>query len=130
MSIEKIYGIGQFAHLTGVSIDTLRFYEKRHLIQPNRGDNNRRQYTNEDAERIALIKRLRGGGFTVREIQTYIIAKQQGVKTITQRRDYLQHKLADLHQKQADLQVSVNYVEDKIQLLGQQLADLTAMNKE
>ena len=34
------YTSGQFANLMGVSLDTLRYYEKEGLIKPNRKENN------------------------------------------------------------------------------------------
>jgi MerR family transcriptional regulator, copper efflux regulator len=46
--------ISELAAKTGVSTDTIRFYEKEGLLQPDgaaRGDNNYRQYTDEAIEK-------------------------------------------------------------------------------
>ena len=52
--------IGELAHLTGTSTDTIRFYE-RHGLLPNaqRADNGYRDYHDDDVERVRLLVGLR-----------------------------------------------------------------------
>lgn len=122
-SSEKNYpcAIGKFAQLTALSIDTLRYYEHKRLLRPGHDAAGRRQYRQRDFDDAALIVRLKGGDFSIAEIQEYVILKRQGAATTAQRYHYLQDKLVDLHQRQARLTSSVDYVEEKIALLGQQL---------
>ncbi|WP_372452430.1 MerR family transcriptional regulator [Leuconostoc gasicomitatum] len=42
------YSIGNFSKKCGLHIDSFRFYEKQCLIHPNRDENNRRFYTEQD----------------------------------------------------------------------------------
>ncbi|MGA9698293.1 MAG: MerR family DNA-binding transcriptional regulator, partial [Acinetobacter sp.] len=45
MNISKYYLIKDLALKTGLSSDTIRFYEKKNLLKPSfRGDNNYRYY--------------------------------------------------------------------------------------
>ncbi|HAJ55503.1 MAG TPA: MerR family transcriptional regulator, partial [Lactobacillus sp.] len=48
-----------------------RYYEKEHLIVPDRDQNNRRTYTDADQRWIAFIKRLKATGMPIKEIKTY-----------------------------------------------------------
>ncbi|OAU50022.1 MerR family transcriptional regulator, partial [Lacticaseibacillus rhamnosus] len=56
------YPIGKFSKMVSLSIDTLRYYEKEHLIIPDRDQNNRRTYSDADQRWIAFIKRLKATG--------------------------------------------------------------------
>jgi MerR family mercuric resistance operon transcriptional regulator len=61
--------IGRLADEVGVSIDTVRFYERRGLLpEPARTPGGYRAYAPEDAWRLRLILRAKALGFTLREI--------------------------------------------------------------
>ena len=63
--------IGQLVKETGLSKDTIRFYEKHGLIKvkrKERRDNNYKEYSNEIFTRLLTIKRLKGFGFTLNEV--------------------------------------------------------------
>lgn len=60
--------IGEFASRTGVSKDTIRYYEKINLLKPNIV-NSYRHYTDEDILSIQAIIKLKQNGFTLQEIQ-------------------------------------------------------------
>jgi DNA-binding transcriptional MerR regulator len=63
--------IGQLVKATGLSKDTIRFYEKHGLIsvgRKERRNNNYKEYSNEILERLLTIKRLKGFGFTLNEV--------------------------------------------------------------
>lgn len=56
---EVRYQIGEVAERTGVTQRTLRFYEERGLLQPaERMDGGFRLYSDQDVERINLIRQL------------------------------------------------------------------------
>jgi DNA-binding transcriptional MerR regulator len=60
--------IGRLAATTGVSRDTLRFYEKLGLIQAQRSDNAYRSYGPETAQLVGYIRTAQQLGFTLAEI--------------------------------------------------------------
>jgi DNA-binding transcriptional MerR regulator len=63
--------IGQLVQQTGLSKDTIRFYEKHGLIKVSRKerrDNNYKEYSNEILTRLLTIKRLKVFGFTLNEV--------------------------------------------------------------
>lgn len=60
--------IGELAQRTGVSRDTLRFYEARDLIRSGRSDNNYREYPEEAVELVDYIRTAQRLGFTLQEI--------------------------------------------------------------
>jgi DNA-binding transcriptional MerR regulator len=61
--------IGQVAREAGVSIDTVRFYERRGVIPPpEREPSGYRRYAADTAERIRLTRSLQALGFNLDEV--------------------------------------------------------------
>lgn len=60
--------IGELAAQSGVSCDTLRFYEQRGLIVSRRADNGYRIYAPETVELVRYIRTAQALGFTLQEI--------------------------------------------------------------
>jgi MerR family copper efflux transcriptional regulator len=61
--------IGELAEATGISRDTLRYYEKRGLLQARRGSNGYRDYPEEAADLLRYIRIAQTLGFTLQEIE-------------------------------------------------------------
>jgi MerR family copper efflux transcriptional regulator len=66
--------IGELAGRAGVSVATLRFYERRGLLPPpaRNLDNNYRTYFDDAIEMVAAIKRAQEMGFTLKEIKALV----------------------------------------------------------
>ena len=61
--------IGEMAQATGLSRDTLRFYEKRGLLRARRGANGYRDYPPEAADWLRYLRTAQQLGFTLAEIE-------------------------------------------------------------
>ena len=62
--------IGELSKQTGLSRDTIRFYEKKGLIAVGRKErrfNNYKEYSEHTLQRLFQIKRIKGFGFTLNE---------------------------------------------------------------
>ena len=55
---RPVYMIGIAAELAGVHPQTLRIYERRQLVEPQRTQGNTRLYSEADIERLRLIQQL------------------------------------------------------------------------
>jgi DNA-binding transcriptional MerR regulator len=63
--------IGELVAKTGLSRDTIRFYEKQGLVQvgrKQRRDNNYKEYPAEMVDRLQTIRRMKHFGFTLNEV--------------------------------------------------------------
>src|SRR5690606_40676868 len=61
--------IGAVAERTGLSLRTLRHWDEVGLVQPSgRSDGGFRLYTEDDVERILLVRRMKPLGFTLAEM--------------------------------------------------------------
>ena len=64
-----MFTIVQLAKQTELTIETIRFYEKKTLIQPeSRSESGYRLYDTQTVERLLSIKRAKALGFTIAEI--------------------------------------------------------------
>lgn len=64
------YLIGDIANLMGVSRDTLRYYEKRGILNSQKGDNGYRYYTDQDISRLIGILYQRKMNISLGDIET------------------------------------------------------------
>ena len=79
--------IQQVAQQTGLSIDTLRYYERIGLLeQVGRAQNGHRRYTQHDLDWIDLLIRLRDTGMPRAQMVHFARLRRQGDATLTERR--------------------------------------------
>ncbi|HID46090.1 MAG TPA: heavy metal-responsive transcriptional regulator [Chromatiaceae bacterium] len=67
-SIKKSLRIGEVSRLTGLSVDTLRYYEKLGLFKPGRSSAGLRFYTKRDLSSLHFIRRAKSMNFSLNEI--------------------------------------------------------------
>jgi DNA-binding transcriptional MerR regulator len=66
-----LYSVSQLARQLGVTARTIRFYEDKHLISPQRAGTTR-VYTHRDRARLMLSLRGKRLGFSLREIKEFL----------------------------------------------------------
>lgn len=67
--------IGELVERTGLTKDTIRFYEKKGLIaldRKSRRQNNYKEYSEQVLDKLMLIRKLKDMGFTLNEIDTFL----------------------------------------------------------
>lgn len=70
--MEQELTIQQVAEATGLSVHTLRYYERCDLIAPiNRASNGHRRYSANDIRWIEFLNKLRLTGMPIRQMQEY-----------------------------------------------------------
>ena len=89
--------IGELAKAAGVSVDTLRYYEKLALIEPPvRMDNGYRLYGAQHLERMRFIRSAHALGFSLTQIGTIIPRLAAGLVSRETIERQLQVKLAEI----------------------------------
>ena len=97
--------IGQVAKQAGVSVETLRFYEKQGLLlTPLRSAAGYRRYDTSVVRRVRFIQRAKELGFALREVAELLNLRQTRKTSCAQVRDVALTKMADIDQKLMDLQ--------------------------
>jgi len=96
--------IRELAKQTGLTTTTIRYYESIGLIpSPQRAENNYRQYTREDADRLRFIVSARSLGFSLDDITEFLGARDDGLLPCQRALDSLEGHLADIDRRIADL---------------------------
>ena len=92
------FRIGEVAARSGVSIDTLRYYERRQLLpQAPRTAGGYRMFSAETVDRVLFIKQAKELGFSLEEISTFLAA--DGTNDCRHVHDLLDAKLTELDEK-------------------------------
>lgn len=93
--METDLRIGEVAKRSGVSIDTLRYYEKLKLLpRSRRSSGGFRLFAPEHIERVQFIKQAQDLGFSLEEIKGLLATG--GADECKEVRDLLQRKLSEL----------------------------------
>lgn len=73
---DEFYEISAVARLTGVSPHTLRVWERRYgVVEPRRSESGRRQYSQSDIQRLALLKALVDHGHAIGSVAKLTLAQ-------------------------------------------------------
>lgn len=108
------YYIGEFSKKIGLSIDTLRYYEKIGLIYPNRDKINRRVYCEKDIEWLNFIFRLKETNMPIKEIQYYSKLRYEGDSTLRERLKLLEKQMDRLYTQKSNIENNIVHLEKKI----------------
>jgi MerR family mercuric resistance operon transcriptional regulator/MerR family copper efflux transcriptional regulator len=106
-----VHRIGRVAREAGVTVDTVRFYERRGVLpEPAREPSGYRRYGDEAVERIRLTKSLQALGFSLDEVVDALRSMDAGGATCESERwrvervlDRIDGKLAALHRLRHDV---------------------------
>lgn len=109
------YSIGEVSKLTGLSVPTLRYYDKEGLIPNiNRNENGLRDFTEQDLGTIHIVTCIKGAGASIREIKEYMDLCQLGDSTLELRKQFFIEKKRDVEEQMQELTEIMKTVEMKI----------------
>lgn len=94
--------IGKLAEFAGVNIETIRYYQRRGLLdEPIKPLGGHRRYAPEQVKRVRFIKRSQALGFTLNEVG--VLLTLDAACACNETRMLAAHKLDLIEQKMADL---------------------------
>ena len=97
--------ISEASEQSGISSDTLRYYERIGLLPSvNRNKSGIREYSELDLRRVEFVKCMRSVGLPIEVLIEYYRLVQQGGQTIGARKEILIEQRAQLVAKMADIQ--------------------------
>ncbi|MZQ86429.1 MerR family transcriptional regulator [Paenibacillus sp. 5J-6] len=98
--MEPTYSIAEISGKTGLSYDTIRYYEKIGLMPTiKRSKNGQREYDKEDLSRIIFVTKLKRTNMPLKEIERYM--------TLASAHDYEScHHILNEHKRQIESQIN------------------------
>jgi MerR family transcriptional regulator, copper efflux regulator len=96
--------IGQIARSTGLSVDTIRFYEKQGLVHaPARSSGGYRVYEERDVERFQFVGRAQNLGFSLQEIRELLVIESRRGDGCSHVHDLIAAKIDQVKEKITEL---------------------------
>jgi DNA-binding transcriptional MerR regulator len=116
--------IAEAARRTGVSVHTLRYYERAGLVVTpvDRTSGGRRRYRRVDLKWIKICTKLRATGMPIRGIRRYAELVAAGPGNEADRLDLLEAHRADVLAKLAEIQENLEIIDHKIAVYRGSLA--------
>lgn len=92
--------ISEAASTSGLSIDTIRYYEKQDLLKMiSRGSDQRRNFSAEDVEWLVLLSSLRETGMPMERMRYFAQLYRMGNETLRERKAVLLDHAAQLDRR-------------------------------
>jgi DNA-binding transcriptional MerR regulator len=121
---EPTLTIAQVAERTGLSHDTLRYYEKAGLIERvGRTTGNQRRYQAADLAWLEFLLRLRETGMSIADMQRFAALRAAGNGTVADRLAMLREHRAELADRIRALRRNATVLDHKIDHYEQLLLD-------
>ncbi len=109
--------IAEVSEQYGISLDTLRYYERIGLIPPvTRNESGIRDYKELDVRRVEFVKCMRSAGLPIEVLIEYIGLVQQGDSTIEARKDILVEQRQLLISRMEQMQKTLDILDHKIEV--------------
>ncbi|MBZ9671165.1 MerR family DNA-binding transcriptional regulator [Mesorhizobium sp. B2-1-8] len=125
---EDLSRIGEMAKKYGVTLRTLRFYEDKGLLNPQR-DGSTRLYTRRDKARLKLILLGRKVGFSLRDVKQMMDLYDPTGSNTKQLRlalDKSEKQLARLQKQRTLIDDAINELSGSMSAVRKMLAERTA----
>jgi MerR family copper efflux transcriptional regulator len=109
--------IAEFTRATGLGRDTVRFYIKRGLLQPQVGNGSGNRYQHFDAaqvERALIIRNAQALGFSLKEIAALDAEFQNGGMSSERQLQLMRERLALINEQIAKQRQMQRYFQKKI----------------
>ena len=107
------FSIRDLRETYGYGVDTLRYFEKKGLLHPTRGENRYRYYTNDDYWTLNLTRNLRNAGLSVEQIGEYLQNR-----TLDSTMHTLQGALESLERNIRHLQFSAECIRNQLKTIA------------
>lgn len=115
--------ISEVSERTGISQDTLRYYEKAGLIhRVGRTPGNRRRYETADLDWLAFLLRLRETGMSIADMRHFAQLRNNGTTTVADRlvmlrehRSLLETHIRSLRQSAKVLDTKIDHYEELLE---------------
>lgn len=106
--------IGELSRRSGLSVDTLRYYEKLGLIDPPWREGGWRSYDSAIIVWVTFLKMLKATGMPLSDIEAYARLRRRGDETSAARREMLERQRARVREKIAELSECAQLLDHKI----------------
>jgi DNA-binding transcriptional MerR regulator len=128
--MEKIT-IQQMSNLSGLSVHTLRYYEKIGMLKSvGRDSHGYRQYSELDIAWIQFLIRLRATGMPIKDMKRFSELRSEGDITVSKRRELLELHQRNVLDQIKELEENLKQISTKISYYKELEGAALALKKE
>lgn len=116
MNDMDIYSIKETSELTGIAVDTLRYYEKISLLpRADRKPNSHRIYRDDDIQTLKLIACLKKTGMSLDEMKPFLsLTTRSDLMDFPELHDRIVNHKRKIESQIASLQEVVEFIDSKL----------------
>lgn len=108
--------VSEASKLTGVSTDTIRYYEKEGLIPIiDRNDSGNRKIDERIIRRITFAKHMRSAGMSIKALKQYVDLVDDTEDNTVKQKEILREQVADMEERRDDIQFAINHLNYKLE---------------
>ncbi|MEN0086855.1 MAG: MerR family transcriptional regulator [Pseudomonadota bacterium] len=113
--------ISEAAQTSGLSVDTIRYYEKIGMLAPiERGSDRQRRFSEDDINWMTQLNWLRQTGMPQADMRAFAVSVHSGTKDTSERYAILLRHRTVLAQRRRELEACERYLEHKLSVYAPQ----------
>lgn len=114
--MSDTFTITEISKISGLSVDTIRYYEKIRLLpQAKRKDNGHRFYSSSDKDIMSLITCMKKAGMSLNEMKPYLSLSKEGeVQFDSNLYNTLQSNKEKIEVQIKDMQIILEFINNKL----------------
>ncbi len=121
-----MYSIGEVSEMFGLTIPTLRFYDKEGLLLDlERDSSGIRKFNEKTMEALRVIECLKKSGMQIKEIKEFMHWCSLGDKTIEKRKEMFLARKKSIEEEMKELEQALNMINYKCWYYDEALKDGT-----
>ena len=108
------YSIGEVAHSTGISISTLRYYDREGMFPDmERSNGGIRVFSDTEINTLKVIECLKSSGMSIKSIKEFLVWCQEGDSSLEKRREMFHTRLEEVEKQIESLHATKNMLKYK-----------------
>lgn len=123
-----MYTIGQVSEMFGLSVSTLRYYDKQGLFPGMERQSGIRFFSDNELERLRMIECLKKSGLELKDIKLYMDWCVEGAATLPQRKKLFEKQKATVEAEIEHMNKVLSMLKFKCWFYEQAIADGTDEN--
>lgn len=108
--------VNEASKQTGVSTDTIRYYEKEGLIPIiDRNESGNREIDEKVIRRITFAKQMRAAGMSIKALKQYVDLVDDSSDNTVKQKEILREQLVSMEEKRDDIQFAIDHLNYKLE---------------
>lgn len=108
--------VSEASKKTGVSTDTIRYYEKEGLIPLiDRNESGNREIDEKIIRRITFAKQMRAAGMSIKALKQYINLVDDSEDNTVSQKQLLREQIEAMEERRDDIQFAINHLNYKLE---------------